>query len=336
MKRYFARLILFCSPFIAVILSYFILDPFEFVHKTNDFAPPMPASRDFNSTEIYIHCRNQFHYNSFIFGSSRTLAYRCYNWKNFIKDGRPFHFDASAESLTGISNKIKFIESKGDTIKNAIILLDRYVLDAGEMNKIYLIGHPAVTHQSWLQFHLACLKDYIHKGYFIKYIDYKIFKKIRPYMKGFIYDGTPRLKLTYPSNDFIVYGMDDDIKKDSLKHYKTVAKLKKRDSIIPENKPLISDNNLNIFKQIYLMLNKSGSNYKIIISPLYDQVPFNKQDLQTLITIFGKDNVFDFSGKNSITMVQGNYYEKSHYKPYVGTSIMKMVYNGDSSFFKRY
>jgi len=47
---------------------------------------------------------------------------------------------------------------------------------------------------------------------------------------------------------------------------------------------------------------------------------------QMLIDVFQKENVFDYSGKNEWTEPIGNFYETSHYRPFVARRIMSQVY----------
>ena len=71
---------------------------------------------------------------------------------------------------------------------------------------------------------------------------------------------------------------------------------------------------------------KDHTNYKIIIAPLYDQRATNSIELEILKIYFGKENVYDYSGKNKFTNDISNYYEMSHFKPSLGRIILKEIY----------
>jgi hypothetical protein len=62
------------------------------------------------------------------------------------------------------------------------------------------------------------------------------------------------------------------------------------------------------------------------VSPLYDQLKLNPQDKEKLDSIFGKHNVFDFSGINEFTKDSLNYYEASHYRPHVAKRLLEIIY----------
>ena len=87
----------------------------------------------------------------------------------------------------------------------------------------------------------------------------------------------------------------------------------------------IDDKQFFMLKEVKRILDKNKTNYKVIISPLYDQVKFSPNDIGILKTLFS-DNLYDFSGKNEFTESIINYYETSHFRPVVADSILHLVY----------
>jgi hypothetical protein len=90
---------------------------------------------------------------------------------------------------------------------------------------------------------------------------------------------------------------------------------------------VIKDVQLTYLKEIRRILAANGTNYKIIISPLYDQKYISPDDLVRLKEVFGPDNVYDYSGINDITRDIHNYYETSHFRPHVARRIMAEIYS---------
>ena len=78
--------------------------------------------------------------------------------------------------------------------------------------------------------------------------------------------------------------------------------------------------------KIKSLIDESKTNCKIIISPLYNQIKFNPEDLIILQNIFGTNNVYDFSGINEYTNNTLNYYENSHYRPILCDQILSIIY----------
>jgi len=57
-------------------------------------------------------------------------------------------------------------------------------------------------------------------------------------------------------------------------------------------------------------------------------------DVEKLQNVFGRNNVYDFSGHNLFTKDYNNYYETSHYRPSVAADILSIIYNTDSVYHK--
>ncbi len=49
-------------------------------------------------------------------------------------------------------------------------------------------------------------------------------------------------------------------------------------------------------------------------------------DREILQGIFGKENVYDFSGINEFTEDYHNYYEAGHYRPLLGNKLLERIY----------
>ena len=80
-------------------------------------------------------------------------------------------------------------------------------------------------------------------------------------------------------------------------------------------------------REIKDLFDKHKTSYKIVISPLYDQIKLNRSVYNTLCSIFGKDHIYDFSGVNKWNKDFHNYYEDSHYRPIVSAEIMDIIYS---------
>ena len=124
------------------------------------------------------------------------------------------------------------------------------------------------------------------------------------------------------------YGLTKEIKEDSLGYYN---KMKQQGVFYqrPKASALIlkvTNKEIALLNKIQSLFAKHHTNYKIVISPLYDQIPIEEEQLQLLYSIFGKKNIFDFSGKNNLTEPISNYFESSHYKPNVAKIILDSIY----------
>jgi hypothetical protein len=80
-----------------------------------------------------------------------------------------------------------------------------------------------------------------------------------------------------------------------------------------------------MLKEIKEILVKHHTRYKIILSPIYDEMKFSQEDLRVLKAIFG-DHVYDFTGENAITRSKYNWYETKHFRTFIGDSILNQIY----------
>ena len=82
-----------------------------------------------------------------------------------------------------------------------------------------------------------------------------------------------------------------------------------------------------ILEEIREVLRRHHTSVRVIISPDYNQKELHPDDRKILQGIFGKENVYDFSGINEFTEDYHNYYESGHYRPLLGNQLLERVYN---------
>lgn len=313
---------------IALVCYYYFADPFKVIHQCNDYSYPKTIpNRDFISTQSYLdkHVANK--YNSFIFGSSRTLGFRVNSWKRYLdSSANPFVFDASSESLAGIHQKIKYLDSMNVDIRNVLILLCR---DCSFLNTInetrhLIIKHPEISRKSNWRFQLSFLSAYFDNKFLARYLVYKITGKYKPWMRGYI--EYRDIKYDSVNNELTIVDQENEIIKDENLYYE------KRQNIFYDRKAeridsvaIIDEVNRNYLVEIKNILEKRKANYKIILSPLYEQKKFNPADKKLLSSVFGQ-RLYDFTGKNKFTDNCRNFYEASHFRPLVGDSLLALVY----------
>jgi len=327
MKKFVLRTLLFFIPFAVPVILYAMIDPFGVLYPENYRAS---VNRDFQSTELFLSNYKNGQYDSFIFGNSRSIYYQASSWRRFI-DGQVFHFDASSESIYGINKKLLFLQGlKSVPVKNALIILDVSVIVKTDNSSGHLyLKHPKISEESNIKFEMQMFTDFIPLSMFA-YTDFYLFKKSRPYMSRFIVcDSLSRLDVT--TNELSYDKYDEQIKTNPAAYYNPRRGLfYPRDAVSAESKCCIGLRQKEILKSMRLILTSFKTNYKIIISPLYDQKRINREDLKYLRRLFGEQNVFDFSGKNHFTEPYTSYYETSHYRPVVCDSIMSLVYGHSS------
>ncbi len=328
-KNYFKKIVytilFFSIPFICLIISYFIFDPFKVLFQYQNYYDDyfIEPNRDFVSVEKFLQNKDSLKYNSFLFGSSRLMAWRTDSWCKYINNCRAFHFDAYKDNIVGIYKKINLIDQQKIKIDNAILVIDYEIISHTEdtLSRLF-IKHYIYSDYSKIKFHFLFFKEYFKNNFFIEYLDYKMFRKQREYMTQI--DFNQKYADTY-TNDFFIHNLDREIEEQPEKFY-AKKNFYHRDTIQSFYQETILQAQNNILKEIKNIFDRHNTDYKIVISPNFEQKKLNLNDMLILYQIFDKQNIYDFSGINSLTNDITNYYDIYHYQPKVADSILRKIY----------
>jgi hypothetical protein len=337
-KLFVLKVTLFLTPVWLLVGFYFIDDPFRVIWRYTNYYPVdknyLGLNTDFVSTEIFKTGVASANYDSFIFGSSRSMFYEADDWKEHIgKHASVLHFDASGESLFGINAKIKLVAKNHRRIKNALVIVDHGLLakndpDESASEGYLFIKHPDLSGSSRFLFHLEFMEAFFNRDFLKAYMDFRITKKYKPYMqnvilnkRSFIYDPV--------TNEVRFEAIEKEIKDDFSGYYQRMAdQFPQRTDTTPYDSALRMDTaKAALLTEMASILKADDTNVKIIVSPLYNQKKMSVQDIVILEECFGAANVFDFSGKSSITEWKGNYYDQAHYRPHVSRLLLDDIYN---------
>jgi hypothetical protein len=315
------------APLVLSLVGYLVADPFCVLHRRL-YAPgfPVAINRDYASTELYLHQHAEQGYDSFIFGSSRSTAFRCDDWKASMRraDARCFHFDAWKESLFGLEAKVRLVDALGSPLRDALIVVDGSLLaEVVPSSEPVFRSHPRLTGQSGLAFELDYLIDFYSNHFCLKYLDYALSGKVRGYM-GPAFNARNFTHLL-ATNDEIFTAVDEKIARPGEDYWRSHADLfgprtggTAPLTVLSEQRRLLSS-----MAEIFA---RHGTRVRVVVSPLYDQIRLHPADLGALREIFGQDNVVDFSGENPMTSDVRNYYESSHFRPPVARAILSGLY----------
>jgi len=322
MKLFIIKLLCFLGiPLILLVGIYIISDPFKTI-KSFDLREFSTVNRDYLSTEIYLKNEQKQKYNSFIFGSSRGCGINTYKWKSYLPEGsNQFLFQAWSETITGIYQKIYYLDNNKVSIKNAIILLDipSSFSKIQEPKTALGLKHYKLSGKSKLNFQSILFYSFLKPSE--------------------IYESTKEIFIK-PNYDIRFDTISNDWNKSNKKSWEckpiqdsTLSKERfaKRPEVEVMSQKLISPELESLIKKIEFILDKQKSNYKIIITPAYDQLRINKQDLYILQMIFGKQNVYDYSGKNPLTEDKFNFMDINHFDAIVGWQILEDIYEKKAS-----
>lgn len=334
MTKFTKYIFLFSIPFISVITIYIVTDVFKIIYSYNPFYEPscyVGLNRAYGSLVTYNNQNPKYHYDSFILGNSRSLFYEIDVWKKYLPNGsKCMHFDANGGTIGGLHAKIAYIDRTGGNLKNALLILDYGILSNFERKEGYLYITPPMLKED------ANLSDYInfHYQHFIAFInpvfvaaiaDYNISHTFRPYMQTLIIDDKSTYNPEY--NEFQWNKIEMEIKNGSYYDNAHISVFNGEQKPGSYSKEHLGKKEIRSLSDIKKIFDKHHTNYKIVISPLYDQIKLNRNSYNIICKIFGKQNVFDFSGINKWNKDYHNYYETSHYRPIVSNEIMDIIYN---------
>jgi hypothetical protein len=326
MRIFLRTLLIFSIPLIIVVGIYVWLDPFKVLRTYKSYVSEyVMLNRGYISTEVFLKNNQTYHYDSFIFGSSRSIAYKCTEWKKYLPaDCSVFSYGNWNESIEGILRKVQLIDLSGNKIRNVIIVIDPDKTFRKE-NTTLAYDHYLISGKSRGQFQMTCFSQWLRDYKLIlASIDYRFNRKQRSYMNKFV--GMKPDDLDPVTNDWYP-NSEADILKDSVAYYSNGAdKFYKRPDTETESEYQISTNDSVMLQTISSVFKKHNAKAAIIISPLYDQLKFNRKDIRILGTVFGNDNIFDFSGKNEITDNMYNYCDDAlHYRSRTGNRILSFI-----------
>ena len=318
-------------PILLLLGVYLITDPYKTIRPFSlEYFDD--TNRDYLSSELFLMNYPVQQYDSYILGSSKCGGINTYHWKNYLPEGsNQFLFQAWGETITGIEQKLNYIDEQGYRINNALILIDIPDSFAKDQTptKAMSIKHPIFSHQSRWEFECVLFYDFIQKpSQWIKAVlGYK--NKTIPFV-GFDpvsndWDGSNRYRdLTVPPQ------------KDSLKNCSQIVRqafLKEIQKSNPEDvlvsPALINEQFKNQLEHIKTIFEKQNTQYRIVISPsfCYTNPQINEDDLRILNQVFGSDLVFDYSGYNDLTSDYNNFSDPNHFGLYVGWNVIDHIYH---------
>lgn len=332
--RFVLHVLRFSLPFALLLALYVAADVFKVIYRYDAFYPPRHTSgvslnAGYVSTSTYDRWHARYGYDSFIFGNSRSIYYEVADWLRYLPAGSScFHFDASSESLYGLERKVSYISRQGRPLRHALLVLDKSVLEQAQPKEGHLYRLPPRLEgpAAAPAFHAAFAKAFFSPRFLFALADFKLSGTVKPYMQeGHLITHNP-FYYEARTNECRYVELERSIAQGT---YYTPERLKvfegksHPDSVSP---PVIGPRQLRLLRAIRATFRRHGTDCRIVISPLYDQIRLHPADLACLRRLFGPARVHDFSGTNAFTADHRNYYEASHYRPHVSRQILQQVY----------
>ncbi len=326
-KRFLVKLLLFFTPFVPLVVIYFVNDPFMKLHTYKRF----DQSRMFLD-EAYVGWRNilmnkdSLGFNSFIMGNSCTMAYNTREWEKHLDKGSvAVRFFDNAESLGGVYQKLESLDSIGIPIKNVLVVFDRKsLLSPYPLDKTKNLYSPEAAGISEMEFQLKSLQAFLYPSVLLPYLEYSITGKYKSSMKKVILE-VPTIREPY-TNNFINPREKEIQRKGELYWLENKSDFEPRQKSPKEETPIVKPKQIKVLRQIKQLCDKHHADFILIIGPDFLQKRLNKKDLSLIKKEIGNNNVWDFTGINEYTNDIHNYFEPGHYRPLLGKRLMDTIY----------
>lgn len=333
MKRFVITILLFIAiPLILLAGVYLWTDPFRCLHDF-DINDIESTNREYLSTELFLRNNPTYHYNSFIFASSRGMALNTYQWKQYLPDGaQPFLFQAWAETLTGIEQKLSYFHSHNIPVDNALILIDiPTTLDKKQLsNEAMYIKHYVFTGESRAMYNIKQYFNFIQSpSLWIKSTKKAIRKEKEAFFSDTIsndFDNTNYLAyMECPPQDSL--NICSELTRRSF--IEKVERMRVKEVIVSE--PLITPQLEWQLIHIRSILDEKHTDYHIVITPAYcyTNPSLNPEDLEVLNRIFGEERVHDYTGENEWTIDYNNFLDPNHFGKCIGYRIIEDIYKNN-------
>lgn len=310
-------------PFVIIFTLYWITDPFK-INKPFSLTNFSAVNREYLSFELFLKQNPKYHYNSFVFGSSRGCGINTYTWKYLLnktttqKDTiSQFLFQAWGETINGINQKINYLDKNNIPINNALVLVDVGFFKK-DANTALGIKHYNLSGHSKLYYQTLFIQAYMGRP-----------SEIVCSIKSSFNHSSDYIGFDTISNDWVKGNKYDFIEKPTQDSTLNKSKFGKRLLEEQFSKKEITSKYLVILKDIKHIFDKHRTRYKIIVTPTYDQIRINNEDLDVLEEIFGKNNMYNFSGKNHLTEDKYNFTDVNHFDLNVGWIILNEIYAHD-------
>lgn len=308
-------LIIFMIPVLIAALNYFV-DPFGIFRRN----PNTCVQANERYVKIAFLKREHQQFNGYLIGSSRIGTTNPEIIEKYRQGQKFYNMTISAGTLTEFQKIINYMIVNHYSPKTFYLQIDIYdnlLSDHRDPSVLFLRAHPEIEQEHLYQF-------------------------LKRYLLSFSYEDLSRqiksdlgIEISPRNSDFFRTGCwyadkeEKNLLKDPKEYVRNEPSFHKKLELIHTNETAVN-NNLNALRQIVASCRKNNIELIVFITPhnhvMQDIINF--EDYQNFLTqIVEITDYWDFSGYDSITNDDTNYYEYSHYRPKVASLIAERVFN---------
>lgn len=335
-KRNFKYILLVKSlflalPFIAIIGTYIVEDPFMVLRSYNDYDHPkfVLSNIGYISWIKFKKYNPSRHYDSFILGASCSNSYLSCYWSKYIK-GNIIRLNSNNESLYELVKFIEAIEKQpNQKIKNILVVSDPILLsiDKEETDLVHTLP-TEVSGRMGISLHCEYLKAFLARPFLAAYTKHILLGKTDETTK--VYFNNNKQSTDKYTNDALgINEREAEIKLKGEEFYKGRAQQfagwnTMRRKTMPA---LFGESQIALFKRVKAVAQRHNTNLKIAIGPNLETGYMNPKDDAILREIFGDKNVVNYNVPAYKELLKKeNFYDKVHYRPHIAKQILRDLY----------
>lgn len=316
MKKFLVKLLILALILIGLLTPVnAIIDPYNIFHYDNPQDNGVEPNKNFIKTKYILHNKDKF--DSLVFGSSRAGFLDV----SSIPGGKYYDMCYSEGLPAEHVNTLKVLIRSGFVPKNALVMVDDiscFVDPKSHENMLYRVPYPTGGPISFLEFY-AKYCDVITTFDSISVMkEHEASGKTDPdFAERFRTTGTERLDK--PSEFDGTDGMGNELPGYFADYYS-----------------LRLDETIEDMRDLKALCDENGINLTVVTNPLYYktyQVAAENGYLDFLYELADVCEYTNFSGISNVTTTCSNYYETSHFTPYVSWAMVEFVYNNFSDDF---
>jgi hypothetical protein len=332
LRKVVARAGVLGLPLLAALMFYVVKDPFRVLRDYDfgdyyDQVAPSELNRDYVSLKLFRKYYPSKQFDAFIFGSSRSFPFHCDTWARLVPGARPFHYPAASENIYGIARKLTYLDEQGVHIRHAILEVTLGLAGAGPRSDPTHRLPRELTNDGWLEFQSTFLKGYFTDLYFLRYASYFATGGLNPFNRD-VLNERGVVRIDPETNDYFFARSDRELAADPEGYYRShAAGFPPRDASTGKcDDAVIGDAQRAVLRELRAVLAKQGTDYRVLLTPLYEQPCVSRDDIRALREIFGDAQVFDFTGVNELSAEKTNFYDYGHIRPFVADQVLERMY----------
>ncbi len=301
-SHFITRTLIAALPLAMLVVTYLLTDPFRVIRHYDDGTGARSDTVRFSVNAGWVAITNferyqpTYRYDSFIFGSSMSQNFSVAHWQQYLPEGsRAYHMDQSMETIEGMTDKLRWLLSRGDTVRHALIIIEQEMLLREPIDDDFLFARPPQTLTlpfATVRFHITAFNSFKDPDFLSwRFTDGDI--RSAWGLRFATTDIQDRIK---ECNESYYARFDSLIAVDPEEYY-TPERLRRIDVTVeptPE-RPAIDRHRLDRLLSLRDMLHRHHSDYNIIIVPRFKRTMLHPSDRAVLIALFGAGRVHDFS-----------------------------------------